>query len=103
LLDSRGGGDAKGVARELRSRGFGKVFVVSGGFGAWKSARLNTKPAATVSRVEVLPAAVFGAPLKQLGGGGSQVVIASGGTGTTSAKSRRSLPAGRNKGLPSGR
>jgi len=113
LLDSRGGGDAKAVARELRSRGFGRAFVVSGGFGAWQAARLKTKPAATVSRVEVLPA--FAAPLKQLRGSGSRIALPGGGgrrdgagtttTTTTTTVSRRgtkSLPAGR-KGLPSGR
>lgn len=107
LLDSRGGGDAKAVARELRSRGFGKAFVVSGGFGAWQSARLKTKPAATVSRVEVLPA--FAAPsFRQLRGSssGSQIALPGGrgeGTGTTTARrGTKSLPSGR-KGLPSGR
>ncbi len=108
LLDSRGGGDAKAVARELRSRGFGRAFVVSGGFGAWQAARLKTRPAATVSRVEVLPA--FAAPsLRQLRGSsssGSQIMLPGGrgeGNGTTTARrGTKSLPSGR-KGLPSGR
>ena len=104
LLDSRGGGDAKAVARELRSRGFGKAYVVSGGFSAWQSAKLKTKPAATVSRVEVLPA--FAAPLRQIkSSSGSQIALPGGrdGTGTTTVRrGTKLLPSGR-KGLPSGR
>ena len=53
LLD-RSGGTAKQVAKELASRGFGRVFVVAGGFQGWQNSKLRTRPSSTVSRVEVL-------------------------------------------------
>ena len=34
------GGDSKGFAKALKNKGYGKVFVLKGGYGAWKSAGL---------------------------------------------------------------
>jgi hypothetical protein len=51
LLD-RYGNLSKIVARELCSRGFGKVYIVSGGFdgrGGWVASKLQIKPSAIVS------------------------------------------------------
>ncbi len=60
LLDRNGGGGAKGVARELAgSLGFKRVYVVAGGFGGWVGAKLKTRLASSVSRVEVLPSVVL--------------------------------------------
>lgn len=36
LLDRSGGGPAKAVARALAERGFGRVFVIKGGFQGWQ-------------------------------------------------------------------
>ncbi len=50
LLD-RYGSSAKDVAKELARRGFGKVFVVSGGFdgrGGWVQSKLLVKPTANM-------------------------------------------------------
>ena len=63
LMDRNGGGAAKAIARELRSLGFKRVFVVVGGFSGWAGSKLKTRMATTVSsaRVEVLPALpIFG-------------------------------------------
>lgn len=41
------GGTAKQVAKELTAKGFGKVYVVSGGFdgsGGWVQSKLQIKP-----------------------------------------------------------
>lgn len=74
LLD-RNGGVAKAVARELASRGFGKVYVISGGFSGWTRDRLGTKMAATVSRVEViLPGVGTRSSTRQLPSGSAQTV-----------------------------
>ncbi len=47
ILDRNGSG-AKAVAKELAKRGFGKAFVVAGGFQAWTSAKLATKLSSSV-------------------------------------------------------
>jgi rhodanese-related sulfurtransferase len=50
LLLDRFGGASKAVAKELSRRGFGRVFVVSGGFdgrGGWVQSKLLVKPTAT--------------------------------------------------------
>lgn len=72
LLD-RSGGLAKAVAKELAGRGFGKVYVINGGFSGWQRDRLGTKLASSVSRVEVLlPGSVRGGgSARQLPAGGS--------------------------------
>ena len=36
LLDRNGGGAAKAVARALAERGFGRVYVIKGGFQGWQ-------------------------------------------------------------------
>jgi len=92
LLDRNGGGGgAKAVARELRSLGFKRAYVVAGGFGGWAGSKLKTRLATTVTptRVEVLPASLGGVFGGGGGGGGqaqlpaprrgSQRVIAGGG------------------------
>ncbi|KAI7844128.1 hypothetical protein COHA_002266 [Chlorella ohadii] len=83
LLDRSGGGAAKAVARALSERGFGRVFVIKGGFQGWQSSKLRTKAASIVSRVEVLPPGTFGT-------GGSR------GTGSSRSPSPapRQLPSG---------
>lgn len=58
LLD-KDGGMSRRVARELAGRGFGKVFVIAGGFegrNGWSRSKLQTKPAAGGS----FGSAVFG-------------------------------------------
>jgi hypothetical protein len=45
LLD-RNGSASKSVARELAKRGFGRVFVVDGGFDGWVRSKLLVKPTA---------------------------------------------------------
>ena len=40
ILDANGGGDATKVAKALASQGFGKTFVVQGGFNGWANAGL---------------------------------------------------------------
>ena len=37
LMDRNGGGPARAVAKELAARGFGRVFVIKGGFNGWVS------------------------------------------------------------------
>ena len=58
LMTANGGGSCKAVARALASLGFGNVYVVSGGFQAWKGNRLGTTVAPTVSNVQVLAPSV---------------------------------------------
>lgn len=58
VLD-RNGGTAKAVARELARLGFGKAYVVAGGFDAWVRSKLLVKPAAvSFSPAASLPAAL---------------------------------------------
>ncbi|KAI3438913.1 hypothetical protein D9Q98_001327 [Chlorella vulgaris] len=44
LMDERGTGPAKEVAKQLRKRGFTRAFVVSGGSNAWIASKLSTRP-----------------------------------------------------------
>lgn len=61
LLDRNGGGAAKAVAKALAARGFGRVFVIKGGYGGWVASKLRTKSAAVAySRVEVIPGTFIG-------------------------------------------
>jgi hypothetical protein len=49
LLLDKNGGQAKAVAKALSARGYGKVFIVQGGFegrGGWVQSKLQIKPAA---------------------------------------------------------
>lgn len=58
VLD-RSGGQAKAVARELARLGFGKAFVVQGGFDSWIRSKLLVKPAAPAfSPAASLPASI---------------------------------------------
>jgi rhodanese-related sulfurtransferase len=50
----RSGAGARAVAKELAGMGFGRVFVVRGGFGAWARDRLGVRLASTVSNAEVV-------------------------------------------------
>lgn len=80
----KNGGIAKGIAKELGSRGFKNVYVMSGGFSGWLKDKLGTKMSTTVSRVEVL------LPGSQSRGG------------SASRSSRQLPPAVARKALPSG-
>jgi hypothetical protein len=61
LLDRNGGGAAKAVAKALAARGFGRVFVIKGGYNGWVASKLRTKTAAVAySRVEVIPGSFIG-------------------------------------------
>jgi hypothetical protein len=49
LLMDKADGQAKAVAKALAARGFGKVFIVQGGFegrGGWVQSKLQVKPVA---------------------------------------------------------
>lgn len=49
--DRRNGSTASAVAKELGAKGFGKCFVVTGGFdgrGGWVQSKLQIKPAASI-------------------------------------------------------
>jgi 3-mercaptopyruvate sulfurtransferase SseA len=48
ILDVNGGEGPK-LAKSLAQQGFGKVFVIEGGFGGWQSAGLGVKQARSVS------------------------------------------------------
>ncbi|KAG1679232.1 hypothetical protein FOA52_009261 [Chlamydomonas sp. UWO 241] len=61
LLD-RYGGQATTVAKELASKGFGKVYIVAGGFdgrNGWVQSKLQIKPAASIMNAPA-PGAKFG-------------------------------------------
>ncbi|KAI3428061.1 hypothetical protein D9Q98_006445 [Chlorella vulgaris] len=61
LLLDRNGGNAKNVAKALAARGFGKVYVIKGGYSAWVASKLRTKTAnIAYSRVEVVPGTFVG-------------------------------------------
>ena len=47
LLDKNGSG-AKDIAKALTSRGYKRVFVISGGFGGWTASKLKTRGSSTV-------------------------------------------------------
>ena len=44
ILDANGG-EAPKLAKALATQGFGKVFVIEGGFNGWQSAGLGVKSA----------------------------------------------------------
>lgn len=89
ILD-RNGGTAKAVAREIAARGYGKVFVVTGGFSGWQRDRLGTKLSQSVSRVEVLlPGSIrTGSSSTRQGSAKNSQVL-------PPQTARRALPAGR--------
>ncbi|KAL4447383.1 hypothetical protein ABPG77_007416 [Micractinium sp. CCAP 211/92] len=60
LMDRSGSGTAKAVAKALAARGFGRVYIIKGGFQGWVASKLRVKAASVVSRVEVLPPGTFG-------------------------------------------
>lgn len=66
LLDANGG-DAPKLAKALASQGFGKVFVIEGGFNGWVSAGLGVKTARAVSAT-LLPSFGSAAPSRSVSG-----------------------------------
>ena len=93
LMD-KNGGVAKAVARELAGRGFGKVFVINGGFSGWQRDRLGTKLGASVSRVEVLLPGGSSSSFGRGGGGGGSVSSSSTRQMLPVQQTRRALPSG---------
>ncbi|CAG9464038.1 unnamed protein product [Pedinophyceae sp. YPF-701] len=90
VLD-QSGSTAVNVAKQLSARGYGKVFVVQGGFKAWGASKLAVKAPNTVEP-SVLSGTVFGGSTKK-------VVTAQNGTAKRSLpqnkQTARALPAGR--------
>ncbi|KAI8465256.1 MAG: hypothetical protein J3K34DRAFT_454792 [Monoraphidium minutum] len=80
LLD-RNGSSSKAVARELAKRGFGRVFVVDGGFDGWVRSKLLVKPVAGAGL----------APLPAI----ARTVSSRGLSRTVSSTTRKQLPAPR--------
>lgn len=92
VLDRNGGGGgAKAVARALAERGFGKVYVIKGGFQGWQASKLRTKSANVVSRVEVLPPGSFGTGGSR--GSPAPRQLPSGSRSTQGSRSSSPLPA----------
>eukprot|EP00884_Botryococcus_braunii_P022393 jgi/Botrbrau1/8838/Bobra.0335s0025.1 len=85
LLLDKSGSQSKAVARELSSKGFRNIYVISGGFNAWTSAKLSTKVSSSFNNPEVL-APVFGT-FKTISGNGRTAKAGSG--------KLKSLPSGR--------
>lgn len=85
LLLDKSGSQSKAVARELSAKGFRKIYVISGGFNAWASAKLSTKVSSSFNNPEVL-APVFGT-FKTISGNGRTAKLGSG--------KLKSLPGGR--------
>lgn len=85
LLDGNGSVSRR-VAKGLNALGFGRCFVVSGGYGGWMRSKLQTKPSPTIYKAEVV----------------SPVSILSGGLGGTM---QRKVPTTnrRSRALPPGR
>mmetsp|Transcript_1829 Transcript_1829/g.4126 ORF Transcript_1829/g.4126 Transcript_1829/m.4126 type:complete len:95 (+) Transcript_1829:3-287(+) len=75
MLDNNGG-DAPKMAKALAQQGFGKVFVIEGGFNAWTGAGLGVKSSSKVSAT-VMPS--FGG-----GGGGGKRSISNKGSSNNS-------------------
>lgn len=48
LLLDKNGGTAKDIAKALTSRGYKRVFVISGGFSSWVSSKLQTRGSSAV-------------------------------------------------------
>jgi len=76
LLMDKNGSVAKDVAKGLNSKGYKKVFVISGGFNGWTSSKLQTRGSSSVSSVEIL-GPIFGT------------------RSSSSTRSSRALPSGR--------
>jgi rhodanese-related sulfurtransferase len=58
ILMDRNGGAAKAVARELARRGYGRVYVMAGGFdgaGGWVASKLLVKPVPAAPTFAALP------------------------------------------------
>eukprot|EP00798_Chlamydomonas_sp_ICE-L_P025113 gene25113-10754_t len=49
IIMDKNGGTATNVAKALASKGFGKVYTMTGGFDGWTSSKLQIKPAASAS------------------------------------------------------
>lgn len=90
ILDRSGSGTAKAVAKALAARGFGRVYVITGGFNGWVASKLRTKTAAIAfSRVEILAPGTFGTGSTRTSSNGSGKI----GTGkAVTTSSRRALP-----------
>eukprot|EP01025_Chloroclados_australasicus_P034217 TRINITY_DN3502_c0_g1_i1.p1 TRINITY_DN3502_c0_g1~~TRINITY_DN3502_c0_g1_i1.p1 ORF type:complete len:429 (-),score=84.72 TRINITY_DN3502_c0_g1_i1:297-1448(-) len=52
FLMDKNGGISKAIAKELNSLGFGKAYVVSGGFEGWNRCKLQTKPSSSVQVIQ---------------------------------------------------
>lgn len=75
LLD-RNGSLSRQVAKSLKTLGFGRCFVISGGYGGWLQAKLQTKPSTSVFKAEVVaPSSVLSTVLK---GGTTRRTVQSG-------------------------
>lgn len=85
LMD-KNGSVSGAVARQLSSKGFGKVYIIRGGFDAWQRQKLPIRMATSVSSVEVVaPGAVlFGSTRKS----------------TKDGSTKKSLPGPSRKALP---
>lgn len=88
ILD-RNGSISKAVAKELSNRGFGKTFVVAGGFQSWANAKLATKLSTSVSRVEVISPGSFIGTIGTIGRRSSTVKSLPSGNGSVA---RKALP-----------
>lgn len=88
FIMDKNGSVSGAVAKQLSSRGFSKVFVVKGGFGAWQKERLPIRMATSVSAVEVVaPGAVlFGSTKKTISDGSTKKSL-------PSPARRKALPA----------
>eukprot|EP01024_Parvocaulis_polyphysoides_P066918 TRINITY_DN790_c0_g1_i4.p1 TRINITY_DN790_c0_g1~~TRINITY_DN790_c0_g1_i4.p1 ORF type:complete len:391 (-),score=83.68 TRINITY_DN790_c0_g1_i4:221-1393(-) len=51
FLMDRNGGSSRAIAKELNNLGFGRAYVVSGGFEGWNRCKLQTKPSSSVQVV----------------------------------------------------
>lgn len=77
LLLDRYGSDARTVAKELARKGFGRVFVVSGGFdggNGWVKSKLQVKPTANFG--SAAPSGVFGTISSRGNGAGRKALPA---------------------------
>ena len=74
FIMDKNGSVSGAVAKQLSARGFSKVFIVKGGFGAWQKERLPIRMATSVSAVEVVaPGAVlFGSTKKAISDGSTK-------------------------------
>lgn len=55
IMDENGSGQAKDIAKRVSSMGYSKVYVLNGGFSAWKSASLGVQEVSRVFTEVVTP------------------------------------------------